>query len=203
MVRQERDERYASTVSATSIDSDRPLIYKLFPRFFPFLLHRFAYRSWRARARIQPRLFTADYAELNNSLPRYFIEFRGPRAISPRFMARDRPDRPASRSFHLESTSYVNRGWTRIGNPRRICMPLETKRSLPHAACIKNGWRNKSVVRGIRSSPRNERSHRLFLSHNARARIIRSIKSGHLLDRYLVRFIGYSEAYVNAWDGDA
>lgn len=49
MVRQERDERYASTVSATSIDSDRPLIYKLFPRFFPFLLHRFAYRSWRAR----------------------------------------------------------------------------------------------------------------------------------------------------------
>lgn len=33
MVRQERVERYASTVSATSIDSARPLIYKPFSLF--------------------------------------------------------------------------------------------------------------------------------------------------------------------------
>lgn len=59
MVRQERDERYASAVSATSIDSERPLIYKLFSLFLFFSIG--AYRSWRAnRTQNSTALFTAD-----------------------------------------------------------------------------------------------------------------------------------------------
>lgn len=58
MVRQERDERYASAVSATSIDSERPLIYKLFSLFLFFSIG--AYR-WRAnRTQNSTALFTAD-----------------------------------------------------------------------------------------------------------------------------------------------
>ena len=90
MVREERVKRYASTVSATSIDSARPLIYKPFSLFFPSISPGCLSSVRGVQLRRILRRYLRLISRLNNSLPRYFID-RGPRAIYQRFMARDRP----------------------------------------------------------------------------------------------------------------
>lgn len=130
------------------------------------------------------------------------------RAISPRFMARDRTteiEQPASGSPRsTELTSYVNRRWTDNLPPppgEFVCrFLLETEPgNMQLVACIKktgDETKHRVVNGGIRSAPTENGNDPTDYSCRIRLNAHHPRSEIDNIDRYLVRSIGCS-VYIN------